>query len=989
MKKHIKTILFFLTIIFFAGHVFAQYMYIPYYGKNKVIYVDFEWKKYQTDHFDIYYYTENMNMLKKIAEYAESAYLKISQDTKHQLSSRVPLLHFVSSTEMAQTNIYGYLPESVLGVSEPLLYRVAVRGDMSDDELQDLITHELTHIFEFDLLWGSPGGVLYAVAQPPQWIMEGFSEYTTDNWSFLSKMIVRDAVLNDRIPEITPSGHLYTIYPVTRDPGYDFGHSMFEFIEEKYGKNSVRELWQSLKNSSLISSRNPIKRVFNIQPQEFHYEYKKHVREKNKKFLTRENPEDYSLPLGPSYPMNAYYFSFSHALSPSGEVIAVITINVRDNDLDILLLSAKDGSVIRNITRGYTWKYEQIKFEIDPSLGRDLDWSGDGDKIAFFGRAGAKYSLFIVNALTGEDEKVIKIPYDSPSAPRFLAGDKSIIFTAFDKAQRDIFKLDLDTGQSENLTKDDLFEKSPSVSPDGKLIAYTLRIDTKDKIFLSPIDNLEKKEQITFGEGDTISPEFSQDSKKIYFCGDQREAFNIYSIDIESGELSRYTDVRTGNFFPTPSPGTKDSIVFASFNKGAFQVFSGEFQPTLEKKVTFIADTDEEEFERFKPILSFEINKNEIKPYKGIGKLYMMQRPPINTIVSTDGSIYGGSSLSFSDLMGDHNFTIMAYQVRSFRSYYASYTNLKNRLQFMASAFQYTLFYYPNYAYYDPTLFNYLTYQDALATRQIAGANFFAIYPLDRFYRLQGSLAFTNYDEEFYDPYIIQMLFMNQSRYQYFLNGNILSTTLAFIGETTHFKYYGPASGNTFRLSVSQAIPVTDKFLRNTSLEFDYRQYLYLGFDTLFAFRFEGFMSKGRNPFINYYGGNNQVRSVPYYTLVGNEGWYANVEFRFPLVNAAYTLIGQIGPVRGTFFFDITRAKLKGRPAEFYRYPENEIIFPWTEPISFEALGSFGFGLEFFFLGLPIHVDFVKRLEWPEFSKPFDVNAIGGYETKFWIGFDF
>ena len=989
MKRYNKTILILLTTIFLAGQVFAQYMYIPYYGKNKVIYVDFDWKKYQTDHFDIYYYTENMNMLKKIADYAESAYLTISQDTKHQLSSRVPLLHFVSSTEMAQTNIYDYLPESVLGVSEPLLYRVAVRGDMSDDELQDLITHELTHIFEFDLLWGSPGGVLYAVAQPPQWIMEGFSEYTTENWSFLSKMIVRDAILNDRIPEITPSGHLYTIYPVTRDPGYDFGHSMFEFIEEKYGKNAIRELWQSMKNSSLISSRNPIKRVFNMQPQEFHYEYKKHVREKNKKFLTRENPEDYSLPLGPIYPMNAYYFSFSHAISPSGDVVAVITINVRDNDLDILLLSAKDGSVIRNITRGYTWKYEQIKFEIDPSLGRDLDWSGDGDKIAFFGRAGAKFSLFIVNALTGEDEKVIKIPYDSPSAPRFLPGDKNIIFTAFDKAQRDIFKLDLESEQSVNLTNNDLYEKSPSVSPDGKLIAYTIRIDMTDKIFLSPIDDLGKKEQITFGEGDTITPEFSKDSKKIYFCGDQREAFNIYSVDLETGELNRYTDVRTGNFFPTPKPGTDDGFIFASFNKGAFQVFSGEFQPQHEKKITFVKADDEQEFERFEPILSFEINKNEIKPYKGMGKLYMMQRPPINTVVSTDGSIYGGSALSFSDLMGDHNFTLMAYQVRSFRSYYASYTNLKNRLQFMASAFQYTLFYYPDYAYYDPTLYNYLTYRDALATRNIAGANFFAIYPLNRFYRLQGSVAFTNYDEEFYDPYIIQLLFMNQSSYRYFLNGNILSSTFSIIGETTRFKYYGPASGNTFRLSVSQAIPVTDKFLRNTSLEFDYRQYLYLGFDTLFAFRFEGFMSKGRNPFITYYGGNSQVRSVPYFSLVGNEGWYANFEFRFPLVNAAYTLIGQIGPVRGTFFFDVTRAKLKGQQAKFYRYPENEIIYPWTEPISFDALGSFGFGLEFFFLGLPIHLDFVKRLEWPEFSKPFDVDAIGGYEAKFWIGFDF
>ncbi len=989
MNKQIKTLFIISAILILACQSFAQYIYIPYYGKNKVIYVDFNWKKYQTEHFDIYYYTENLDMLKKIADYAESSYLKISQDTKHQLSARVPLIHFVSATDMAQTNIYDYLPESVLGVSEPLLYRVAVRGDMADDELQALVTHELTHIFEFDLLWGSPGGALYAVSQPPMWVMEGFSEYTTDNWSFLSELIVRDAVLNDRIPEMTPSGHLFSNYPLTRDPGYDFGHSLFDFIEARYGKNSVREFWQSLKGSSLVSSKNPIKKVFNLQPKEFHYEYKKHIREKNKKFLTRENPEDYSLPLGPSYPLNAYFFSFSHALSPSGEIVAVITLNVRDNDLDILLLSAKDGSVIRNITRGYTWKYEQIKFDIDPSIGRDIDWSGDGDKIAFFGRSGEKFSLFIVNALTGKDEKIIKIPFDSPSAPRFLPGDKSIIFTAFDNTQRDIFRLDLETEQAVNLTQDNLYEKAPTVSPDGKHLAYTIRIDTYDKIFLSPLDDLTKKEQITFGDGDTITPEFSKDSQKIYFCGDQREAFNIYSIDLKTGELNSFTDVRSGNFFPTPIPKEENKFVFSSFNKGAFQVFSGEFEPKFEKTVTFVEKPDNKELERFKPVLSFAINKEEIKPYKGIGKLYMMQRPPINTIVSTDGSIYGGSALSFSDLMGDHNFTLMAYQVRSFRSYYASYTNLKNRLQYMARVFQYTLFYYPNYAYYDPTLFNYLTYRDALATRSIAGANFLAIYPLNRFYRLQGTMSFTNYDEEFYDPYMIQLMFMNQSNFRYFLNGNILSASLAFVGETTHFKYYGPSSGNTFLLSVSQGLPVTDKFLQNTNLEFDYRQYLYLGFDTLFAFRFNGFMSKGRNPFVTYYGGNNEVRTANYYSIIGTEGWYANAEFRFPLINAAYTLIGQIGPVRGTFFFDITRAKLKGQPAKFYRYPENEIIYPWTEPISFEALGSFGFGLEFFFLGLPMHLDFVKRLEWNKFSRPFDVDAIGGYETKFWIGFDF
>ena len=64
--------------------------------------------------------------------------------------------------------------------------------------------------------------------------------------------------------------------------------------------------------------------------------------------------------------------------------------------------------------------------------------------------------------------------------------------------------------------------------------------------------------------------------------------------------------------------------------------------PGVDKTISFVDVPKDEEFQRFEPILTLEIKKDKIKPYKGIGKLYMMNRPPIDTIVSTDGSIYGG-----------------------------------------------------------------------------------------------------------------------------------------------------------------------------------------------------------------------------------------------------------------------------------------------------------------------------------------------------------
>ena len=981
MKHYLKYIFFLFFLILCAPLSIAQSMYFPYYGKNKVLYEKFNWNSYKTEHFNIYYYTDSIKVLKNIAEMAESAYQKISTELKHPLSSSVPLIFYKTSTDFEQTNLF-QLPAGVLGVAEPVLYRIAIQGDMTLDEIQDLIEHELTHIFQYDLLWGGPGGVMYAVNQPPLWIMEGLAEYNTDNWSSWSSLIVRDAVLNDRIPELTASGSLYSRYPLPRPPAYDFGHAIYDFIESKHGKNGIREFWHSLKRSPFIGRRNPVKRAFNMEYKDFNHEFKKYLRAKHKDFLLRENPEDYSIPLGPEFPLNPYYFSLSHDVAPSGDIVAVLTQNVKDYDIDIVLISTKDGSVVKNITKGYTLKYEYIKFEIDPSKGKDIAWSPDGDRIAFFARAGQKHSLFILNVLTEKILRKIKIPVDQPSSLCFFPGGEELLFTAFHEGFHDIFKINLSTEKILNLTEDDFFEKAPMISPDGTKVAYTIHLDTYDKLFLSPLNDLKKRTQLTFGKGNTISPHFSHDSKELYFSGDMRDAYNIYSLNLETGELTRYTDVRTGNFFPIPLPNDPQKVIFASFNKGAFQVFKSELEGEVEKTITFKEASPDEEFKRFEPIISLDINKKEIKPYKGMGKLYLTSRPPIDTIVSTDGSIYGGSALSFSDLFGDYTFFLMAYQVRQYRSYQFSFLNQKRRLQYMVNAFQFTQYYYLS-SYYDPFYYSrYETHFDAIATRKITGVSLSTYYPFNRYYRTQASIGYYNYEEDY--------LYPSPGTYAQFWNGSILSASFSLIGETTRFKNpYGPIAGNTFMLSVSQALPVSSSFLQNTTVETDLRKYIKISSNTLFAFRFKGFFSRGKNPFVFYWGGNNQVRSENYYSIVGNEGWYANLEFRLPLINAASTIIGRIGPVRGTLFFDITRSKIKGYPAvfamEFTGLDEDGL----PEFRGIDAIGSYGYGFQFFFLGLPIHIEFVKRLEFPDISKPWNMDKKGDFRTRFWIGFDF
>lgn len=995
-KNYINLILVFLFIATLSAQGLAQIITIPYYGKNRIMYNRFNWSHYKTEHFDLHYYNEDIKTLEKIAALAESAYSRLSLELKHELSATVPILFYSSTTDYEQTNLFS--SAGTLGAADPVLYRVILQGDMPIDELQDLFEHEVTHIFQYDLLWGSPGGALYAVSQPPLWIIEGFAEYNTQNWSTWSEIIVRDAVINDRMPMFAPNGALFSQFPSPRPLAYDFGHAIYDYIEHTYGREGITELWQSMKDSPMIGRIDPIKRVFNQTTKEFNHDFKKYLRTRFKDYLTRENPEDYSTAIGPEFPLNPYYFSFSHALSPSGDMVAILTSNQLARDMDILFVSTKDGSVIKNMTQGYTTQYEYIRFEVDPTRGSVVAWSPDGDKIAFFGRVGEKFKLFVLDALTGKTLSKINVPYDQPTSPEFLINSNELFFTAFDQGVHDIFKIHLESEQIQNMTANDLFEKAPRVSPDGQSVAYTIRVDTYDKLFLSPVDDFSKKTQLTFGRGNTVTPSFTPDAKHLYFSGDMRGAFNIYSLALESGELKIYTDVRTGNFQPSAMPNGKNEVIFSSFNKGAFQVFKSELEGEVEKTITFAEIESDDEFKRFEPIVTVEINQDEITAYKGLGKLYLTSRPPIDTILSSDGSIYGGSAISFSDLMGDYNFYLMAYQVRNFRSYYFAYTNLKSRLQYQASAYQYTLFYYPQMAYYDPTLYQFLNYRDAIATRKITGASISAFYPFNRYYRAEGSLGFMNYDEEFFDPLLTQQLQAQGTGFGGFLSGNALSAQFALTGETTRFSQYGPLSGHTFRISLAQALPAGKQFIKNTTIQLDLRKYVNIGSNALVAARFVGFASRGKNPYIFYFGGNNEIRTTYYYSLIANEGWYTNLEFRFPVFSSATTPIGQIGPIRGTLFLDMGRTKLKGFPATMVRYDADPSLFDPKNPYwwlhEYDALGSYGFGFQFFFLGFPIHLDFVKRFEIPDMSKPFQFNDlrgldIGKLKAKVWIGFDF
>src|SRR6185503_4775904 len=91
----------------------------------------------------------------------------------------------------------------------------------------------------------------------------------------------------------------------------------------------------------------------------------------------------------------------------------------------------------------------------------------------------------------------------------------------------------------------------------------------------------------------------------------------------------------------------------------------------------------------------------------------------------------------------------------------------------------------------------------------------------------------------------------------------------------------------------------------------------------VFAVRFYGQRSSGRNPDFFNFGGNSEMRGYEYLQFIGHNGFFTNAELRFPLIEAMLTPIGVLGGLRGVFFANVGGANFTGQPFKVMsRQPE-------------------------------------------------------------------
>jgi hypothetical protein len=939
-----------LILLLCAATLSAQYYF--YYGKNKIVRRAFSWKYSDTKNFRIYYYIDDQDLIQRVAVEAEKAYEKLSSLLNVTIEDKTPIIFYNKQTDLEQTNLYPGLiaPGSFEGFTEPVGHRVVIYGNRTPEDLGRLITHELSHSFQNAILYKNRPSGMFDYNRPPLWVLEGHAEFMTGYWDSFNLMTVIDSVLSDRMPEMQEDGDIRADYGNNRTP-YDFGHLMYDFFYEKFGKKGIRDLLLSQRRPALLSRRRSFLEHFNFTPKTFNYEFKKYARNRFKAFIGRENPEDYSFIIGPDFP---FAYSFSHQVSPGGELLAVLTVNFRTYKIDIILVSLKDGKVIKNVTPGFHSTYDGIEFKFVPSDGRSFSWDRKGENIAFFVRKELDSYLIVLNALNNRVLKEFNIgAIQKPSSPVFHPRKNLLLFTGIEGLHSFLYSLDLDSGKVRKLSNGRTYIKSVDISADGEKVVYSASFGDFDKLYLAATDNPDLGMRLTSGDCNDIAPSFSLDNKTVYYSSDDLGAYNICSLDLENKIVYRHSNVRTGNFFPVEIPGEKGRLVISSYHKGSFLLFTKDTDSYLAKQTV--------EFSPLRPAAApapaaeaapFTLAVNKYKPFE---KLIISGLPPVTLGIDSGGGFYGSSYVNVTDMLGDHNFIFYLASFYGYRSYHLAYLNQRRRLQF------YTHLFSESDAYYYPYLSNLY-----ISLRSRIGADFALIYPFSRSTRAELSLSAFHQEED------SDLLYYGyELPYGQFFNGFALPVQAAIVSETTRFGPYGPNSGRTYRFAVSKYFKLFAKSLDAFTLEGDYRQYLRIDNNTLLAFRLSGFYSGGDNALLFWSGGNDTLRAANFRSLVGNKGFFFNAEFRFPVVHAALTPIGIIGPIRGVFFFDF--GGLWFNDEKFRVFESGSLRLQ-------DALSSYGYGIEFFLFGYPFHFEWVYRTDFKD-------KQYSG--VNFWIGFDF
>ncbi len=516
-----KTILIFASLMLAFTNIFAQF------GQNRVQYIDYDWYYIQTKHFDIYFANGAKPSVEFLAREAEVALSSIEKALNYKIDKRISIILYNSHNDFQETNISDqFIGQGTGGFTEQFKNRVVIPFEGSYAKFRHVINHELVHAVINEYLYG--GSLQNIISkgiklQLPLWFHEGLAEFLSQGWETNSDMFIRDAIINEYLPDINRLNGYYA---------YRGGQSLYKYIADTYGIHKIGELVSKIKGSGGLESG--LKEALGIDLKELNKRWKKSLKKAYwPEIATMQDPDEFAKRLTDNKKAGGFY-NTSPAISPKGDKVAFISD--RDIFLDVYVMDIDNPKKIKRVVEsGQENDFEELNV-----LFPALSWSPDNVRIALSGKSSGYDNITLINTVTDEYEE---LPFHMKGigSVSWSPDGKKIAFTGQNINQSDIYVYNLKTKKIKNITNDIFSDSDPVWSPDGK------------EIFFSS----DRGKYLTKAMLDSSFDMFDHNYRQL----------DLYSINLENGKVTRITDWKYSNEqTPVISPDGKKILFVSDYN---------------------------------------------------------------------------------------------------------------------------------------------------------------------------------------------------------------------------------------------------------------------------------------------------------------------------------------------------------------------------------------------------------------------------------------
>lgn len=588
-----------LLVALAGAPVLAQYG-----GPNHVVIKDFPWKVRSTEHFDIYYYDESKPLVPRTAEILERAFsqgvkaLDIETEPpvwasegakKHGRWQRRPFFLYASPNDFQQSNI-AQVGDGTGGVTEPFKNRFMVYNNGEAQWLDEVITHEFTHILQYHVLisgfWRS-GQILKSIVYP-LWFIEGMADFVTqDNEGSIEESLVRDAATSGGLLPLTRLEHFGHLKPHQISLAYHEGAVAMRFMAEQYGMRKVGDMLK-LFETRLETSR-VLMDLLGLDAFAFDRKFQEYAKTRYAR-VVRVNRLQEPQAFGGELTFtkdNIPQFNSSPVFSPDGRTMYYLT-SKRDGDpVQVWELDLRTGRT-KALPRVAYGRIENLPMGNFANISRQLAISPDGRWLAWGATKNHSDSLFLYDLKELRMDKVPLPGFASAQQPAFSPDGRTIAFSGMKDSTTDLYAYDRTTGAVRQLTNDVNDDQMPCFLPDGSLIYSQEQTDPLDahsyerRLVRLDFRTGASKELESSG-AQARDPMVSADGKTVLFAIDDGQFSDVYELTLATGKVARLTRTIGGGYAPAYAADGK--IAFSSLRKGNLHIYLGDRSEFLSEDV--------------------------------------------------------------------------------------------------------------------------------------------------------------------------------------------------------------------------------------------------------------------------------------------------------------------------------------------------------------------------------------------------------------------